>query len=41
LNFPLSQSEVIDQVQAAILSGTYEPLASRLARANEAGCPLN
>ena len=41
VEFPLTQAEVLDAVQAAILSGDYEPLASRLDDLNNLGCPLN
>jgi hypothetical protein len=41
VSFGMTTAEVIDAVQAAILSGDYEPLATQLDEANNAGCPLN
>jgi hypothetical protein len=41
VNFPRSQSDVIDQVHDAIVTGHLEPLASELDEELNQNCPLN
>jgi len=41
VSYDLTTQEVIDAFNAAVASGNYTPLHSKLERLNEQGCPLN